>query len=404
MQKLQALIGSGVHIPDTRNVTIGDEVDIERLSGKGVTLYPGVRIFGSNTFISEGAQIGAEGPVTIENCWIGPQVELKGGFFSGAVFLQKAVCGSGSHVRQGTILEEQASIAHTVGLKQTILFPFVTLGSLINFCDCLMAGGTSRKNHSEVGSSYIHFNFTPNQDKATPSLMGDVPRGIMLNQSPIFLGGQGGLVGPCRLAFGTVVAAGTICRSDQLKENHLVFGIKPRTGSIPYSPGVFIGLNRVLKNNILYIGNLFALRQWYRQVRPYFTGPEMPPALLEGLHATIRVCIEERIRQLGRLSQGVTKSEESGHLQHELVARWPEIEDLLNHLISFEGSPELLERFIQIIERGMQSSGKSYLRVIKALNPEQAGLGTQWLQGIVQHVVDQMTDLLPSIGNNRQTV
>ena len=66
-----------------------------------------------------------------------------------------------------------------------------------------MAGGTSRKNHSEIGSSYIHFNFTPHQDKATPSLVGDVPRGVMLDRAPIFLGGQGGLVGPVRIAYGT---------------------------------------------------------------------------------------------------------------------------------------------------------------------------------------------------------
>ena len=109
--------------------------------------------------------------------------------------------GSGAHVRTGTLLEEQAGAAHTVGFKQTIFLPFVTAGSLINFCDCLMAGGTSRKNHSEIGSSYIHFNFTPRQDKATASLIGDVPRGVMLDQAPIFLGGQGGLVGPVLLDF-----------------------------------------------------------------------------------------------------------------------------------------------------------------------------------------------------------
>ena len=56
---------------------------------------------------------------------------------------------------------------------------FVTIGSLVNFCDLLMAGGSSRQDHSEVGSGYIHFNFTPwgaRGDKATPSLIGDVPR------------------------------------------------------------------------------------------------------------------------------------------------------------------------------------------------------------------------------------
>jgi len=30
-------------------------------------------------------------------------------------------------------------------------------------------------------------------------LFGDVPRGVMLNQPPIFLGGQGGAVGPIRV-------------------------------------------------------------------------------------------------------------------------------------------------------------------------------------------------------------
>ena len=83
--------------------------------------------------------------------------------------------GSGAHVRAGTLLEEEFDGAHAVGLKQTLFLPFVTAGSLINFCDALMAGGTSRKNHSEIGSSYIHFNYTPHRDKATPSLVGDVP-------------------------------------------------------------------------------------------------------------------------------------------------------------------------------------------------------------------------------------
>jgi len=84
-----------------------------------------------------------------------------------------------AEVREGCLLEEEANGAHTVGLKQTILFPFVTLGSIVNFCDILMAGGTDRRNHSEVGSSYIHFNYTPNQDKATASLIGDVAYGVM---------------------------------------------------------------------------------------------------------------------------------------------------------------------------------------------------------------------------------
>ncbi|MBW2639499.1 MAG: UDP-N-acetylglucosamine pyrophosphorylase, partial [Deltaproteobacteria bacterium] len=200
--KVEKLIQKGVKIPNPQSIEIGPEIVTDRISGDGVVIHAGCKLYGSSTLILRDTKLGYEGSVTIENCQVGPQVELKAGFFRNSVFLKKSSMGSGANVREGTILEEESSAAHTVGLKQTILFPFVTLGSLINFCDCLMSGGTSRKNHSEVGSSYIHFNYTPNQDKATPSLIGDVPRGVMLNQRPIFLGGQGGLVGPCRLEFG----------------------------------------------------------------------------------------------------------------------------------------------------------------------------------------------------------
>ena len=98
-------------------------------------------------------------------------------------------------------------MAHTVGLKQTIFFPFV-VGELNQFCDALMAG-RNRMEHSEIGSSFIHFNYTPHEDKATASLIGDVPRGVMLDQPPIF-GRAGGIVGPVRMEYGTVLAAGHV--------------------------------------------------------------------------------------------------------------------------------------------------------------------------------------------------
>ena len=207
-EKIVQLLNKGVHIPNPLTLDIGDEVTVDQISSNGVMIYPGCRIYGAGTVISSGVQLGKEGPVTVDNCQLGPSVELKAGYVNKSVFLEKANMSSGAHVREGCILEEEANGAHCVGLKQTILFPFVTLGSLINFCDCLMAGGTSRKDHSEVGSSYIHFNFTPDGNKTTASLFGDVPRGVMLNQPAIFLGGQGGVVGPARLGFGTVVAAG----------------------------------------------------------------------------------------------------------------------------------------------------------------------------------------------------
>ncbi len=210
---VERLLARGVRMPNPFSVDVGEEVDPERISTNGVVLYTGTKISGAKTLISSGAKLGCEAPVTVADCRLGRGVELKGGFFKSSVFLDQANMGSGAQVREGCLLEEEANGSHTVGLKQTILFPFVTLGSLINFCDAFLAGGTSRKDHSEVGSSYIHFNYTPNQDKATASLLGDVPRGVMLREPPIFLGGQGGLVGPARIGFGTVIAAGSVWRA-----------------------------------------------------------------------------------------------------------------------------------------------------------------------------------------------
>jgi bifunctional UDP-N-acetylglucosamine pyrophosphorylase / glucosamine-1-phosphate N-acetyltransferase len=404
----QHLLTKGVHMPFPESVHIGDDVNPERISQTGVILYPGVRVLGSSTFIAGGAQLGSEGPVVLDNCFVGPGVKLKAGYFYRSVFLKGSSLGSGAHVREGTIFEEQASAAHGVGVKQTILFPYVTLGSLINFCDCLMAGGTSREDHSEVGSSYIHFNYTPNQDKATPSLLGDVPRGVMLNQPPIFLGGQGGLVGPCRLTFGTVVAAGTIIRKDELRSSRFIFEGQPRSGNIAYVSGNFRGIKRIITNNLTYIANLVALRQWYRLIRPLFSSEDLPPLLLRGLVETLDLNIAERIHRLGHLCMKL--SESADHLQtppqsnhHDLIRqkfevfnKWHELKTFLDGQTDFTGNEHAGDQFFKTINSAISGKGKDYLHVIKGLSREQSLFGTDWLNGIVSHVLEGALEIIPS--------
>ncbi len=342
-EKVQLLIEKGVKIPNPLTVDIGEEVDIERISGEGVVIYAGCKIYGKKTLIMFGTKLGYEAPVTIEDCQIGSTVGLKGGFFCNSVLLQKANMGYGAQVRDACILEEEANGAHVVRLKHTILFPFVTLGSLINFCDCLMAGGTRRRNHSEVGSSYIHFNYTPNQDKATASLIGDVPRGVMLNQSPIFLGGQGGLVGPSRLEYRTVIAAGVIYRKDCPEGGKLlVDGSVKREDSVFY-PGVYWNIARRTLNSINYIANLIALRQWYLSVRfLFFQDNFMSQELYNGALEKLEMAIDERINRLKALTlkmpqsaelyQRIVKGKDPQGLvdqKKELFDNWQEIEDTL---------------------------------------------------------------------------
>ena len=142
------LLGKGVVMPAPFSVDVGEEIDPGRISPDGVVFYGGTKISGAQTLISAGTKLGCEAPVTVADCQLGRGVELKGGFFKSSVFLDQANIASGAQVREGCLLEEEANGRHTVGMKQTILFPFVTLGSLINFCDVFLAGGTSRKDHS----------------------------------------------------------------------------------------------------------------------------------------------------------------------------------------------------------------------------------------------------------------
>ena len=86
--KIEALLKKGVKIPNPDSVDVDETVDVDRISGDGVVIYSGCKIMGHSTLILQGATLGYEGPVTVENCHIGPQVELKGGFFKDAVFLK----------------------------------------------------------------------------------------------------------------------------------------------------------------------------------------------------------------------------------------------------------------------------------------------------------------------------
>lgn len=372
-----------------RGVFIGEEVDCSRIAADA-QLHPGSRILGAETSIGPGCEIGFESPAVVENCQLGRGVQLKGGFFSGAVFLDGANLGSGAHVRPGTILEEEANGAHAVGLKQTILLPFVTLGSLINFCDVLMAGGTSRKNHSEVGSSYIHFNFTPHQDKATASLVGDVPGGVFLDRKPIFLGGQGGLVGPSRIAFGCVVAAGGICRQDLLEEDRLHVPEPPASGTRPYEPGVYRKIDRIVQNNLAYIGNVVALDAWYRHVRSRFARDPFDRACLAGALANLDLVLAERVKRLGELAAKMDYSirqlevqggQAAGFVaaQKNFQAQWPDIEAALKALGS--APPAGFAEGLPL--------GESYVKAIQSIAPSVREEGLAWLQSMVDAAVSQ---------------
>jgi UDP-N-acetylglucosamine/UDP-N-acetylgalactosamine diphosphorylase len=396
-EKVTCLLKKGVRMTAPFSVEIGNEVNPERIDSS-LIIYGAARICGENTLIAQDVKLGYEAPVNLINCQLGATVELKGGYFADSVFLDKVTIGSNAQVRSGCLLEEESCGNHTVGLKQTILFPFVTLGSLINFCDCLMAGGTSRKNHSEVGSSYIHFNYTPQQDKATPSLIGDVPRGVMLREEPIFLGGQGGMVGPLQITYGTVIPAGVICRRDCITAGMIwspsVLSFEPKK----FVPGIYGDISRKVNHNIGYVSNLLALRQWYRFIRrEFFIRFKYGEALYAGALDVLDEAIVERIRQLRLFAQNLEKTiiladkmkkNLAGTVlrkQKQFIRDWPQMEEYLSGNNEEEISLKKKDTFIKIIQR---QSGKanSYLQTIRSLTSMQTRAGMDWLNDVVREV------------------
>lgn len=298
--RLSILTDKGVVIIDPRQTFVAADVQLDRIQPRAV-LHPGARIHGAGSFVGAHAEVGREGPAVLVDAVLGEHAVVASGYVEHAVLLRKAKAGANAHLRAGTLLEEEASTAHAVGLKQTILLAFVTLGSLINFCDCLMAGGTSRDDHSEVGSGFIHFNFTPwgdRGDKATPSLIGDVVRGVFLREPRIFLGGSGGLVGPTQVGYGSVTAAGQVLRGD-LDERTFALRIA-RSVERPVTPGFRDRLQPRLRKNILYVAQLFALRQWYREVRLARSPSDARRLPVEAALAAIESGIRERRVQLQR--------------------------------------------------------------------------------------------------------
>jgi len=345
-------------------------------------------------------------PVTIKNCQLGKKVDLKGGYFEGSTFLDSANMGDGAEVREGCLLEEEANGAHTVGLKQTILFPFVTLGSIVNFCDILMAGGTSRTNHSEVGSSYIHFNYTPYQDKATASLIGDVAYGVMLNQPPIFLGGQGGMVGPSQIGYSTVIAAGVIYRGDFPQGHKILMGKSPQTEDIDFYPGLYRSVKRRVINCIEYISNIIALKQWYLIVRSkFFQGSHMEKLLYEGALEKLDIIFNERVKRFKQLANKMEKSldlyksikgkkasEELINQKSELFENIQKIEKGFRDCLSYSGDEKKRDELLKSID----TSSKDYISEINNLDEDIKKAGTSWLLSIVENTRNKILNYLPS--------
>lgn len=300
----QALEQRGVilHAPDS---IVIDGVDAEAFES-GVEIFPSVTIRGIHSRFGAGTKLGKAGGGYFENVVTGRDVDLFGGYFHDCVFLDGVILRGHAEVRGGTLLEEGCEGAHHVGYKMTIMLPWVVAGSLVNLCDVLMSGGTSRRNHSEIGSALALYNFTPWGDKHA-SIFGDVPRGVFQREAPVFIGGSTQIVSPVHIGYGTVIPAGCAVRRNV--PDGRMYGEAPTSIDKPFLANERGIIGPKIHSALFYLGNIVALQNWYRHVRiPTAKKDKHLLAVYAHAERQLTAHINERTKRIRQLLDGLEDS------------------------------------------------------------------------------------------------
>lgn len=357
---IDKLLEKGVKIPAPQAV-VCEDIDVNRIM-PGAVLYPGTVIRGRYTFIGRNACIGLGGGAWIENAQIGARAQVMQGTYQNCALLDDTSVRNGAEIREGSILEEGVELGHTVGLKQSIFFPNVIAGSLINFCDVLIAGGTSRKDHSEIGSCTSLYNYTPQGDKFA-SIFGDVVHGLFLDQPPVFVGGQTQIVSPVCVGFGAVVAAGSKL-TNNLAYGHIYSSAGKDFDRI-FDRTLIWRPDLKVTNTRYYIGQLMCLKAWYENVRlPLFENTE-EETLYTSVLQHIGIGLKERNKRLAafvsKLRASLEKHQAAGN-DKECAAHKRAI-DLAKHSVPM---PVRFDhaKIVEFLRQEM-ASGKSYIESVR---------------------------------------
>jgi hypothetical protein len=379
--RIELLTDRGIFVWGPHRVYVGDDVPLDQI-GQGAVLM-NATITGKDTVIGTKAEIGTSGLARIHNAQIGPHVQLGAGTYENCVLLSGAKTRGFAELRPGTVLEEDSDIGHNVGLKNTTLTAGAVAGSQINFCDVFLTGGSSRSDHSEIGSGTIHFNFDPRGDKYG-SLMGDAS-GCLLKARRIFVGGNVGIVAPVYLGFGAVIAAGATVRSD-VGQNQLSTGNTiGRSGE--YDLDRYFDLSKKFCTTAKLIGNLHAFRAWYQQVRLPFADSE-DKTLVLAADGEFKRHIEHRTKELikviAKLEKSLSKPNDSASAQmffkqHRMLLRnSDEIYSLLLHE-EYEKTPiSFLTEYSSLRRR------RKHTDSVRAIGTENGSIAAQWLGRIVE--------------------
>ena len=382
--RVESLQRRGVDVWGPERVYISTDVNLDAIEPTAVIRQ--AALSGKDLSIAGGAVIGTSGHAEVSDCQIGPNVELGAGLYQGATLLNSVKVRGFAEIRPGTLLEEEVDIAHSVALKNTTFTACCVAGSLINFCDLFLSGGTSRKDHTEIGSWAIHYNFDPRGDK-WGSLLGGI-RGVLLRSDPVFIGGTCGLVGPLEVGLGAVTAANCTIRKD-VPANTLV-STNDRAVSIPnFDRKAYGSLRRQFRVTAKLVATLRALEAWYELVRlPH--APARERHLYEFAMTRVGIQAQERIDRLAKIvaKLEVRAPASSAWIQAEhrqLVRGWPDMRNTLQQPVQPQLPPT---PFLRTYGEA-RASGEGHVASLKIAGPY-AAEAEAWLEGMVDAVMQTL--------------
>lgn len=227
----------------------------------------------------------------------------------------------------------------------------------------------------------------------------------MLNQPPIFLGGQGGMVGPLRIGYGSVVAAGSILRKDYPQGNQLIFDIPQSRDVREFIPAAYPGFRRILENNILYLANLKALEAWYSHVRKrFFEAREFGLLIYDGAMENLSMALQERLKRLKIMAEKAVSiparqvEAEPLDVKRVLFERMDEVAGVFSEEINDDVIQRNQEDFLQCLVQSGRNDALPYIESIRQLLPDTSTKGAKWLQSIVDYYCQRISRVLSSAG------
>ena len=213
------------------------------------------------------------------------------------------------------------------------------------------------------------------------------------------------MVGPLRIGYGSVVAAGSILRKDYPQDNQLIFDIPQPREVREFIPAAYPGFRRILENNILYLANLKALEAWYAHVRKrFFDTREFGLLIYDGAMENLSLAMQERLKRL-KIMAGKAVSIPA----RQVEAQPPdEKRALFEHMNDVEGvfsgeiSDDVIHRNQEVFLECFIQSGRNgvvpYIEFIRQLPPDISAKGIKWLQSIVDYYCQRISRVLSSTG------